>query len=446
MTKKRISILLIQIFLVLNILGQGTSIVNPSLPVITPNTINPNQNIYPTFPNNNQHYNQYQQDAATIVNVRDRNASIMKEVQENELRIEIQRQTDIQMLTKNGFPSQSYQEGTSNYYAAFDEINNMLKGRLPLSLSRAVFLAENAYYDNAINYQDYQNTLKSNIDFCNQKIEEEKLDKEDNLVKNMMLFRFMSDTLTITDKKTKRKLSHYPNTYNLDDYDSHISYDSHFVVKLMQTGKGQCHSMPLYYLILAEQINSEAYFSLSPKHSFVKIQDEKGAWYNIELTCKAILSDAHYMNNSYIKAEAIRNRIYLEPLDKTNTITQMLVELARGYYKKYGMDDFFLKCVNTALEYSSNNVDALNLKANYETRLTLTLANLLNAPKPDDMKAKSPEAYKHYEAMQALYKQVDDLGYEELPDRVYADWLKHIDREKAKANKLPSIFINVKKE
>lgn len=124
----------------------------------------------------------------------------------------------------------------------------------------------------------------------------------------------------------------------------------------------------------------------------------------------------------------------------------MLVELARGYYKKYGMDDFFLKCVNTALEYSSNNVDALNLKANYETRLTLTLANLLNAPKPDDMKAKSPEAYKHYEAMQALYKQVDDLGYEELPDRVYADWLKHIDREKAKANKLPSIFINVKKE
>lgn len=123
----------------------------------------------------------------------------------------------------------------------------------------------------------------------------------------------------------------------------------------------------------------------------------------------------------------------------------MLVELARDYDKKYGIDDFFQKCVNTALEYSSYNVDALNLKANYETRLTL--ANLLNAPKPDDMKAKSSEAYKHDEAMQALlYKQVDDLGYEKLPDRVYVDWLKHIDREKSKANKLPSIFIKMNKE
>ncbi len=27
-----------------------------------------------------------------------------------------------------------------------------------------------------------------------------------------------------------------------------------------------------------------------------------------------------------------------------------------------------------------------------------------------------------------------------------ADWLKHIEREKAKANKMPLIFINVKKE
>jgi len=42
--------------------------------------------------------------------------------------------------------------------------------------------------------------------------------------------------------------------------------------------------MPLYYLILAEAMGSEAYWSFSPLHSFVKIQDGKGAWYNIELT------------------------------------------------------------------------------------------------------------------------------------------------------------------
>lgn len=48
--------------------------------------------------------------------------------------------------------------------------------------------------------------------------------------------------------------------------------------------------------------------------------------------------------------------------------------------------------------------------------------------------------------MQALYKQMDDLGYEELPNDLYARWLDHIAKEKAKADKLPSIFLKLRKE
>jgi len=71
----------------------------------------------------------------------------------------------------------------------------------------------------------------------------------------------------------------------LDDYKSEKHFDSHFVTKLMRSGIGQCYSMPLYYLILAEKIGAKAYWSFSPKHSFVKIQDKNGVWYNLELTC-----------------------------------------------------------------------------------------------------------------------------------------------------------------
>lgn len=152
------------------------------------------------------------------------------------------------------------------------------------------------------------------------------------------------------------------------------------------------------------------------------------------------------MNNSYIKAEAIKNRIYLEPLDKTNVIANILLELARGYYDKHGYDDFYLKCVDTALQYSQHNVDALVLKSAYQTRLTLVLGHLLNAPNPEIMKQKSPEAYKHYERMHELYAQIDAMGYEEFPDEIYAKWLEHLEREKEKANKLPSVFINIPKE
>lgn len=206
--------------------------------------------------------------------------------------------------------------------------------------------------------------------------------------------------------------------------------------------------MPLYYLLLAEEMGAEAYWSFPPRYSFVKIQDEKGDWYNLELTCKAILSDTHYMNSSYIKAEALQNKIYLEPMDKTNVIAEMLLELARGYYNKYGLDDFYLKCIDTAEQYLKNDLNAKILKSAYQTRLTLTLAHLLNAPKPEIMQQLSPEAYKHFELMQAQYKKIDDMGYEEIPVAVYALWLDHIAKEKEKADKakMPSIFLNTIKE
>lgn len=392
--------------------------------------------INPNFPHNNrQPVNTYNPNE--LIDRNKRNATVMEDAMH--MQQEIQRQVTIRTLLNNGFLSLSKYEGTSYFYDAFDEIHQMLKGEIPLNLRRAVFLVENAYYGDSVKYSDYENFIKNKVALCNAKIKEEKLDPNDNLVKNITIYRLLTDTLKI--KSGEKTIQSYPVSYNYDDYSSEKNYDSHFVMKLMQSSIGQCHSMPLYYLILAEAMESEAYWSFSPRHTFVKIQDDNGDWYNLELTCRAILSDAHYMNNSYIKSESIRNRIYLEPIDKKNTIAEMLVELARGYYMKYGMDDFYLKCADTAIEYLSNDLNALVLKSAYQTELTLTLARLFHAPNPDILKQESPEAYKHYELMQDLYKQIDDLGYEELPVDLYARWLDYIAKEKEKSEKEKSIFI-----
>lgn len=375
------------------------------------------------------------------------NQWILEEAAEYERRTALrnQLQSDIEMLAINGFPSQSYQQGTSNYYQAFDEINNMLDDKQPLNLGRAIFLVENAYYNNSLSYDDYQKTITDQIKICNEKIREEKLNKESNLAKNMMLFRLISDTLKIKPIGAERPITHYPIKYDLNDYKSEKHYDSHFVTKLMKSGTGQCMSMPLYYLVLAEKIGAKAYLSYAPHHSFIKIQDNDSTWYNLELTCNAVLSDAHYMNSGYIKAEAIRSRIYLEPLNKKEVVAQMLTELARGYYEKYGLDNFYLNCANTAIKHSKNHLEPLIMKAIYEERLTLTLAKLLQAPKPEMMQQKSPEAYKHYENMQALYNQIDNLGYEKTPDAIYSTWLGHIAKLKAKENKQKSLIKSSRK-
>jgi len=437
MTKK--FLLFILFLLVVNSL---TAQIVTNLPVIKTPDRNTPTNPLQNFPRVNQPNNPHD---PTIKNTQQRNnQAILEEVRqfENKRISEEQIKHDrIQATIEKGFGSQSDEAGTEHYYNAYNEINNMLEGNSPLSLKRALFVTENAYYGNQYIYDEFSDALKEDVRLIGLKIDEEKLERNDNITKNMMIFRYIVDTLRIKDKKNI--YTHLPITYNYDDYESKKSFDSHFVIKLMQSGKGQCYSMPLYYLLLAEEIGADAYWSYSPKHTFVKIQDEDGVWYNLELTCKGILSDAHYMNNSYIKAEAIRNRIYLEPMDMKNSIAAMLIELAGSYYTKYGLDDFYLQCAETALEYMDNKSSGLLLKAAYQTKLTLFLAHLLEAKNPEEMKKKSPEAYKHHELMLELYRQVDDTGYEDLPDDLYAKWLEYTESERKKADKQRSIFINI---
>jgi hypothetical protein len=44
--------------------------------------------------------------------------------------------------------------------------------------------------------------------------------------------------------------------------------------------------------------------------------------------------------------------------------------------------------------------------------------------------------------MQALYKQIDGMGYEELPASIYAKWLDYLDSQKEKSRKDNSVRIN----
>ncbi|MDR2978858.1 MAG: hypothetical protein LBV02_00200, partial [Bacteroidales bacterium] len=166
---------------------------------------------------------------------------------------------------------------------------------------------------------------------------------------------------------------------------------------------GQCYSMPLYYLILAEAMDSEAYWSLSPKHGLVKIKDGKGNWYNIELTCQSILSDAHYANNSYIKVEALQNKIYLEPLDKAQTVAFQLLVLAKNYRGKYGFDDFYLKCVNSVPQYIPNNVDALKMQAGYYQNVLIHAAELVDKRNLQSFGDMQPLANKILDQLEVYY-------------------------------------------
>lgn len=338
-------------------------------------------------------------------------------------------------LSKEGFPSQAAIPGTEHFRSAYKEINGMLRDSIPLNLERAVFLIENAYLGNQLNYDNFQKSISERVDYCKWRMQELKLDPYDGLVQNMAIFSLLTDTLNIKQPGAEKTITHYPLKYNLNDYDSQKDFTSHFVTTLLATNVGQCHSMPLLYLILAERLGAKAYQSLAPRHSFVKIQDDNGAWYNLELTCRSVLSDYHYMNSSYIKSEAIRNKLYMTPLSKKETVASMLTLLSQYYLMKHGHDPFILDCIHTAESFAPHDIYSKIMEADYETRLTLEIARLLNIRNPEILKRASPEAYRHYERMHQLYKEIDDSGYEEMPKEIYARWLRHVDKLKKEESK-----------
>lgn len=102
MIKKRISIAYILSFFVLNLIAQSSAVPIPNLPVIKPNIPASPTNTINGLPSHNPH--SYQQDAAGITNMQQRNAALIREVEEQQMRGEIQHQTDIRILLQRRFP------------------------------------------------------------------------------------------------------------------------------------------------------------------------------------------------------------------------------------------------------------------------------------------------------------------------------------------------------
>ena len=58
------------------------------------------------------------------------------------------------------------------------------------------------------------------------------------------------------------------------------------------------------------------------------------------------------------------------------------------------------------------------------------------------LKEKSPEAYNRHIRKHELYKQIDDLGYEEMPPEIYSDWLRHISKQKENHENNRTLLLN----
>ena len=303
-----------------------------------------------------------------------------------------------------------------SFDGAFIEIQRMLEGRQRLDFKRAVFVSENAYFNDSLNYAAFERDidfLKGLTDHIYSKISMANYPYADSLKlkKNYALFVLLKDTIY----KDSNVFFSKPIQYDFNDFLGIKNWSSTFVTKLVYTGVGNCHSMPYLYKILANEINTEAYLALAPNHIYIKNRNKRLGWYNTELPSGQFPTDAWVKASGYITLEAIRNGIYMDTLSQFQSVALCAYDLGKNYFAKTKneSDGFIIKCCDLTLKYHPQNINAIILKA--ET-LKKVYENLLK-------KGNQTEAQAVFKEMQDLYVRGLNLGYREMPIEMYQAWL-----------------------
>ncbi len=244
----------------------------------------------------------------------------------------------------------------------------------------------------------------------------QKLFAQDNII---------HDTKTNKDYQIKRL------KYDFDDFMGEKDWSKMFVTKLLQTNSGQCHSLPLLYLCIAEQLNTKAYLSLSPNHSFIQYFDSKGKKKNFETTNGNLVSTNWLMQSDAISAIAYKNRTYLDTLSSKKLYAQILADLQNSYLNKNGYNEFSQQLSNKILSIDSTNINALMVNANYTFYVYKDLLKQYNYPAKEQF-ANHPKLQAAFLSSQAAQEKVNQLGFQEMPKEQYEQWLKSIEQEKKK--------------
>ncbi|MEO1022789.1 MAG: hypothetical protein AAFW89_09600 [Bacteroidota bacterium] len=330
----------------------------------------------------------------------------------------------------------------AHYEKAFYEISDLIRGNQK-SFKKAVFLVENAFYESQLSEEHFNNSIKIVADVV-RSINAVKLidyDGQDfeKVQTHAAIFKAMTDSVALIFGSDTLVTS--PFAYDFNDVFGQDDWTNMFITKLLGTNKGNCHSLPYLYKILAEELGETAYLSLAPNHIYIKLYNKQNGWYNTELTSASFPIDAWLTASGYIHLDAIRNGVYMDTLSQKESLALTLIDLAKGYERKFGVQDgaFMLKAANKALDVDPNFINSLLLKAETQKKLFEDEMLLRSIKDPNTLIEQSEEHRNLFLEMQSIYVKIHQLGYRQMPEDMYLDWLTTLqeEREKYQNKQLP---------
>lgn len=320
----------------------------------------------------------------------------------------------------------------------------MLSGKAYLNFKEAVLLTENAYYDGKLDIHKLaqQDEILSYIIGNLSKTELINYSEKDKdiVTKHAAIFKILTDTILVP-MDSNRIFVHTSYTYDFEDPLGQSNWSKMFVSKLLEKGKGNCHSLPYLYKILADQFNIPCNLAFVPNHIYIKSFSEKSGWYNTELTSATFPIDAWIIASGYVTIDAIRNGLYMDTLSNKQAVPNCLVDLAQGYQHKYGKEnpEFVIKCCNTTLQYHPTNVNALLTKAEAQKYYIHSLMKAKKLRKVEEL-FDDQSIKEMYSEMESIYILLHKSGYGQMPEKMYMQWLDLLRKE---PNKYTNTKLNI---
>lgn len=249
----------------------------------------------------------------------------------------------------------------SYYISAFNEMSNMLAGQDTLSIKRAAFLAEWAYYGGELDYK---------TDFCDE------IDRIKTFIRAFYAFNKLHTYKTGMQMAISAYMvnplsgnNYTPYTYDFESFSmDNEPWDTQFVSRTLKTHKGQCRSLPWMYKILASELNADVSLAIAPRHSYIMYKDEDNftpeEWVNLELTTNQMQPSWWIKQDFEICDSAVIVGTYMTPLTDIQTVAYQMADLAYGYIEKFNRyDEFTFYCTSRSLQFYPMNTNALIIRS-----------------------------------------------------------------------------------
>lgn len=312
---------------------------------------------------------------------------------------------------------------TDYYKQAIDEICDMLNDKKPIDFKRAVFLTENAYYNGQLNYTEFCNEIDRIKIIVIKMIEDKGLQKY-KTAGNWAIFSYM------TEKIPENNYSPY--RYDFENFMGDKDYESFMVSSLLKNKKGNCHSLPYLYKILAEEVNVEAFIALAPMHVFIKHKDEKGQWWNLELTSGTFSRTSFLIESFNVSDAGMESGLYMKPLSLKESIAQCLSDLLDYYDKKTGIYYGYIVCkaYTEGIKFYPNSLLQLAKLDELKYRLDKAMeAKGLNDYRDIQI---FPELVQLFDEMDKTRRYLQQIGFSKLTDEQYREKVEQITSRQTK--------------